>query len=205
MQSASLEQPYKGFMILGSAEAVHNNSPCWFAAACVMVIRPDNVCIVAYRFQDSLLTYDDEDLSKWFGLFLAQIAIDHCLPPPAYYLTPMNIAWAVDILRRAADECKIREIRRPKLYEALDFLEQSVEPRWLVRRYRRELSGDRRNDREKEELREALRITTRGIQQACAALLVDKMNELAVRFREHKPEIDNLRWQLGVVRRPVQR
>jgi len=53
----------------------------------------------------------------------------------------MNIGWAVDILRRAADKCKIREIRRPKLYEALDFLEKSVEPAWLVKRYRRELSG----------------------------------------------------------------
>ena len=51
----------------------------------------------------------------------------------------MNIGWAVDILRRAADECKTREIRRPKLYEALDFLEQTVEPKWLVKRYRREL------------------------------------------------------------------
>ena len=80
----------------------------------------------------------------------------------------MNIGWAVDILRRAADECKIREIRRPKLYEALDFLERTIEPKWLVKRYRRELSGDRRNEREKEQLREALRVATRGIQQACS-------------------------------------
>ena len=91
----------------------------------------------------------------------------------------MNIGWAVDILRGAADECKTREIRRPKLYEALDFLEQVVEPKWLVKRYRRELSGDRRNEREKNQLREALRVATRGIQQACAVLLADKMNELA--------------------------
>src|SRR4249920_739553 len=115
------------------------------------------------------------------------------------------MAWAVDILRRTADECKIREIRRPKLYEALDFLEKSVEPVWLVKRYRRELSGDRRNGREKDQLREALRVATRGIQQRCALLLVDKMNDLAVRFRENKSEIDKLRWQLGVVRRPVPR
>jgi hypothetical protein len=58
----------------------------------------------------------------------------------------MNIGWGVDILRRAADECKVREIRRPKLYEAIDFLEQVVEPKWLVKRYRHELSGDRRNE-----------------------------------------------------------
>jgi hypothetical protein len=45
---------------------------------------------------------------------------------------------------------------------------------------------------------------TRGIQQACAAALVDKMNDLADCFRENKVEIDYLRWQLDVVRRPVQ-
>ena len=38
---------------------------------------------------------------------------------------------------------KAREMRRPKLYEALDFLEQSVEPRWLVRRrIKNALHGD---------------------------------------------------------------
>ena len=117
----------------------------------------------------------------------------------------MNIGWGVDILRRAADECKVREIRRPKLYEAIDFLEQVVEPKWLVKRYRRELSGDRNTDRQKNQLREALRVATRAIQQSCAALLMEKMNERAVRFRENQAEIDHLRWQLDVVRRPVRR
>jgi len=117
-----------------------------------------------YRFQDRLLACDEEDLSKWFGLFLAQIAVDHCLPKPWYYLRPMDFAWAVDILRRAAEECKTTEIRRPKLYEALDFLEQSLDQKWLVRRYRRGLIGDRRDYREKEEQRETLRVAVRGIQ-----------------------------------------
>jgi hypothetical protein len=38
----------------------------------------------------------------------------------------MNTAWAVTILRRAAEECKEREIRRSKLYGALDFLEKNM-------------------------------------------------------------------------------
>jgi hypothetical protein len=38
-----------------------------------------------------------------------------------------------------------------------------------------------------------LRVATRGIQQACIPLLVDKMNDLAVNFREKKAEIDHLR------------
>jgi hypothetical protein len=34
----------------------------------------------------------------------------------------------------------------------------------------------------------------------CAALLVTRMKQLAHRFRENKAEIDNLRWQLTIVR-----
>jgi len=52
-------------------------------------------------------------------------------------------------------------------------------------------------------LREALRVATRGIQQACVPLPVDKTNGLAVGFRENKAEIDHLRQQLDVVRRPI--
>ena len=62
--------------------------------------------------------------------------------------------------------------------------------------------GDRRNNREKEELREILRVTTRGIQFACVKLIVRRLNELAIHFRENKPSIDNLRLQLAIVRRP---
>ena len=69
--------------------------------------------------------------------------------------------------------------------------------------YRCELRWDRRNNREKEELREILRVTTRGIQFACVNLIVHRLNELAIHFRENKPSIDNLRQQLTIVRRPV--
>ena len=62
--------------------------------------------------------------------------------------------------------------------------------------------GDRRNTRKKEELRELLRVTTRG-QFACVKLIVRRLNELALHFRENEPSIDNLRIQLVIVRRPV--
>ena len=74
---------------------------------------------------------------------------------------------------------------------------------WLVRHYRRELRWDRRNNREKEELREILRVTTRGIQFACVTLIVRRLNEFAIHFRENKPSIDNLRLQRALVCRPV--
>ena len=166
---------------------------------------PDNVGIEVERFHDPLLTYEDEDLARLFGLFVAELAVDNWLPNPWYYLRPMDFAWAVDIIRRAAVECKEREIRRPKLYESLDFLEKQLDEKstWLVRRYRRELRWDRRNNQEKEELREILRVTTRGIQFACVKVIVRRLNELAIHFRENKPSIDNLRLQLVIVRRPV--
>ena len=56
--------------------------------------------------------------------------------------------------------------------------------------------GDRRNTREKEELREILRVTTRGIQFACVKLIVRRLNELALHFRENNALIDNLRGSL---------
>ena len=115
----------------------------------------------------------------------------------------MNVGWAVDILRRAALECKEREIRRSKLYEAWNFLEGSLDPNWLVRRYRQALRWIRRNEREKEELREILHVTTRGIQHACTKYLVDRLNDLGKNYRSNLDEIEMLRRQLEIVRRPV--
>lgn len=134
---------------------------------------------------------------------MAEIAVDHVLPPAEYFLLWMNVGWAVDILRRAALECKEREIRRSKLYEALNFLEGSLDPNWLVRRYRQALRWIRRNEREKEELREILHVTTRGIQHACTKYLVDRLNDLGKNYRSNLDEIEMLRRQLEIVRRPV--
>ena len=152
----------------GSADRVFGYDKKWYAAARVTLLCPDKVRIEVEHFHDSLLTYEDDDLVRLFGLFVAEIAVDNWLPTPWYYIRPMDFAWAVDIIRRAAVECKEREIRRPKLYESLDFLEKQLDEksRWLVRRYRRELRWDRRTYQEKEELREILRVTTRGIQFA---------------------------------------
>src|SRR5678816_1093658 len=104
----SLQRRYKGYTICGSAESVHNDSGLYFAHASVLLIQPNMVCVEAYRYHDQLFIYDDEELSRQVGIFLAELAVDHFVPPPAYYLTPMNMGWAVGILRRAADECKIR-------------------------------------------------------------------------------------------------
>jgi hypothetical protein len=175
----------------------------WFAVGEVLLDKHDRYVLLVDRFLDENLTYDDEVLCKWFGLGVAEIAVDHFLPPADYFFLPMNVGWAVDVLRRTALECKEREIRISKLYEALDFLEALLDPNRLVRRYRQELRWDRRNEREKEELREILRVTTRGIQHACIKYLLDRLNDLGRNYRGNLDEIKMLRRQLEIVRRPV--
>src|SRR4051812_30990 len=118
MLSPSVQQPYKDYVISGSAEPVHNNLNHWFASGRVLLMGDNHSCLEVCRLQHKLLTYDNEDLATWFAFGLVEIAVDTVVPPPAYYLRPMDIGWAVDIIRRAAKECKTREIRRSKLYEA---------------------------------------------------------------------------------------
>lgn len=203
MYSKPIEIPYNGFRISGTAQPVAMGDNRWFAVGEVLLDKRDHSVLLVDRFLDSNLTYDDEVLCKWFGLGIAEITVDHFLPPVEYFFLPMNVAWAVDILRRAALECKEREIRRSKLYEALDFLEGVLDPNSIVRRYRQEIRWDRRNECEKDELREILCLTTRGIQHACIKYLVDRLNDLAKDYRRNFNEIKLLRRQLEIVRRPV--
>ena len=135
---------------------------------------------------------------------------------------PRRPRYVLSSRRPGADECEvifacplwldtlrslsnIAASEAPRSPDPLDFLEKQLDEKstWLVRRYRRELRWDRRTYEEQEELREILRVTTRGIQFACVKLIVRRLNELAIHFRKNKPSIDNLRLQLVIVRRPV--
>ena len=99
---------------------------------------------------DSISNVERQVHCEMDGLEVAKLLVDKTAMAAAYYLRPMDIGWAVDILRRAAVACVRREIRIAKVYEALDFLEKALDEKsaWLVRRYRRELRWDRRNNRE---------------------------------------------------------
>ena len=94
----SIERRYKGFRIYGDARSVHNESPRWFAVGQVFVDMPNGSLYGVEDFSDPSLAYEDEELAAWFGLGLAEIVVDHLVPPAEYYLTPMNPAWAVDLL-----------------------------------------------------------------------------------------------------------
>src|SRR3954466_4805860 len=103
-----LQQPYRGYTISGSAEPVHNDLNIWFATGRVLLMGANHSCFEVQRLQHKLLVYDDQDLATWFGLGLAEIAVDKVLPAPPYYLRPMDVGWGVVIIRRAAEECKTR-------------------------------------------------------------------------------------------------
>ena len=95
-----------------------------------------------------------------------------------------------------------REIRRSKLYEALDFLEALNRAEVARSQIPAGISMGPAH-RTKEQLREILRTTTRGIQQSCVGNLVDRLIELGLQYRENKLEIEELRRQLAIVRKTV--
>ena len=119
-----LERPYEGYIIEGSAEPLGPHSELWVAVATVLLKKPGGSVLQVEHYRNPMLAYDDGDLAAWFGLGIAEISVDQCLLPPVYHLTPMNVARAIDILRRGAEDHHRREIRKPELYEALTFMDQ---------------------------------------------------------------------------------
>jgi hypothetical protein len=195
------ERPYKDYLIEGSAQPLGPHSDLWIAVGTVLL---QGSVLQVEHYQNPALAYENGDLAAWFGLGLAEISVDHCLPPASFHLTPMNVGRAIDIVRRGAEDYHKREVRKLELYEALALLDQFLgKKNWLVRRYRDALRGDTRNQRERLEKRERLRIRFRGIQQACVESILAEINDLALHYRENKPAIDALRRQLAVVRRPI--
>jgi hypothetical protein len=124
---ARLERFYKGYLIEGSAEPVGPGTNLHFATATVLLKKPDVSLLRVDHFQNGLMTYDNAELAAWFGLGIAEITVDRCLPPPWHYLIPLDVA---ERLRSFGERPKITtkgKIRKPELYEALAFLEQYLD------------------------------------------------------------------------------
>jgi hypothetical protein len=97
MYSKPIEAQYNGFRISGAAQPVAMSNKRWFAVGEVSLNKREHSVLLVDRFLDDNLIYDDEVLSKWFGLGIAEIMVDHCLPPAEYFFLPMNVDWADDI------------------------------------------------------------------------------------------------------------
>jgi len=111
MESMQLERNYRGYSIEGKAQSVYGGCGAWYAVASVTLLTSQQTLIQVYRYEDHQSTDSDAGLAAWFGLFLAEIAVDHFIPSTDYYLTPMHAAWAIDLVQRGAAEFMDREVR----------------------------------------------------------------------------------------------
>jgi hypothetical protein len=72
-------QPYKGYLIAGSALLVHPFSPDWYVGGSVLVPGRSSSVVEIGRFQLQRFTVSIKELAEWFGLEIARIVVDECL------------------------------------------------------------------------------------------------------------------------------
>ena len=73
-------QPYKGYFIEGSALLVHPFSPDWYVGGSVLMPGRSSSIVEITRFQIQRFTVSIKELAEWFGLEVARIVVDECLP-----------------------------------------------------------------------------------------------------------------------------
>jgi hypothetical protein len=73
-------QPYKGYFIDGSALMVHPFSPDWYVGGSVLVPGRSSSIVEITRFQFQRFTVSIKELAEWFGLEVARLVVDECLP-----------------------------------------------------------------------------------------------------------------------------
>ena len=76
-----LMQPYKGYLINGNALLVHPFSPDWYVGGSVLASGRSTSIVEVTRFQVQRFTVSIKELAEWFGLEVARIVVDECLPP----------------------------------------------------------------------------------------------------------------------------
>ncbi len=73
-------QPYKGYFIEGTALLVHPFSPDWYVGGSILVPGRYSSIVEIGRFQLQQFTVSIKELAEWFGLEIARMAVDVCLP-----------------------------------------------------------------------------------------------------------------------------
>jgi hypothetical protein len=79
-EQITLMQPYKGYFIAGNALLVHPFSPNWYVGGSVLVPGRSSSIIGITRFQVQRFTVSIKELAEWFGLEVARLVVDECLP-----------------------------------------------------------------------------------------------------------------------------
>src|SRR5262249_26420 len=73
-------QRYKGYFIAASPMSVHPFSPDWYVVGSVLVPGRSSSIVEVTRFQLERFTVSIKQLAEWFGLEVAGIVVDECLP-----------------------------------------------------------------------------------------------------------------------------
>jgi hypothetical protein len=79
-EQIAVTQPYKGYFITSSALLVHPFSPDWYVGGSVLVPGRSSSIVEITRFQFQQFTVSIKELAEWFGLEVAGIVVDECLP-----------------------------------------------------------------------------------------------------------------------------
>jgi hypothetical protein len=73
-------ESYKGYFIEGDALMVHPFSPDWYVGGSVLVAGESTSLVGITRFQLQQFTVSIKELAEWFGLEIARLVVDECLP-----------------------------------------------------------------------------------------------------------------------------
>src|SRR5215813_5444212 len=71
---------YKGYFITASPMPVHPFSPDWYVGGSVLVSGRGSSIVEVTRFQFQRFAVNMIELAEWFGLEVARIVVDECLP-----------------------------------------------------------------------------------------------------------------------------
>ena len=75
-------QPYKGYFITASPMPVHPFSPDWYVGGSVLVPGRYSSIVEIGRFRFQRFTVSIRERAEWFGLEVARLVVDECLPLP---------------------------------------------------------------------------------------------------------------------------
>ena len=73
-------QPYKGYFIASSALVVHPFSADWYVGGSVLMSGRSSSIVEVTRFQLQRFSVSIKELAECFGLGVARIVVDECLP-----------------------------------------------------------------------------------------------------------------------------
>ena len=73
-RSATLQRPYKGYLLAGSAVPLAPESNLWVVVATVLLNKPGGSVLQVKQCQNAMLSYEDGDIAAWFGLGIAEIS-----------------------------------------------------------------------------------------------------------------------------------